>query len=269
MHITYPLIPDSKTSTTFHDAAPNIRHLRIAIQYQNHQSCATTPATTPAPTAFSNHPSITQSSHPPLVTTPSQNPTTKATTFPALPSLTALTIICPSRSPPSSLADSNIFTNLLTLRQALQSAAPPNLTRLAVENLNVDGILALRWGPFTSFGTEDEGNEDGESKGDSGRTWRGIEELDLSVLWEDESEDEDLDSVAGIEESVGEDVDEKPITGLKVLRDYVLSFAPTLTTLKLSYVFFPPAVETTAATTDSSIWSVLGPRPSEPKPILR
>ena len=96
----------------------------------------------------------------------------KAIPLPPFPRLTHLHLTAP---------DHGSFQALLSFRHALQSAHVPLLSHLTINNLSFQGILALRWGSFTSFG--DAGWTDGN-------VWHGLKELDLKLVvwWEDEAQ---------------------------------------------------------------------------------
>ncbi len=141
--------------------------------------------------------------------------------LPPLPQLKHLHLIAPTHDP---------FPALLAFRLALQSAGVPLLTHLTLTNLSFAGILALRWGAFSSF-------EDAGWTG--GNVWLGLRELEVEVRgwWvEEETVDEGLE--VDIYDGEDEGEEEREIgrrrvrrgkedwrTCTRVLHDWLHSFA--------------------------------------------
>ena len=90
--------------------------------------------------------------------------------LPAFPILNYLRVIPPTAEP---------FNSWLVFRIFLQSASMPKLKHIAIENLTLNGIVALRWGPFCSYV---------EGTWGSSRVWKGITVIELKLIpwWKNE-----------------------------------------------------------------------------------
>lgn len=147
--------------------------------------------------------------------------------LPPLPRLTHLHLIAPDHDP---------FHGLLSFRLALQHADVPLLTHLTIDNLSFDGILALRWGGFTSFG---------DASWTGGNVWQGLKELDVKVMgwWGDELQEKEQYSdedahLWDAESQKARKCKEDWRTGTRVLHDWLHSFAANtqLHTFKFEWV---------------------------------
>ena len=138
-------------------------------------------------------------------------------TLPPLPCLKCLQILAaPSTSPVSSI--------MLSLRLTLQQALLPRLIEVVLQNISISDVLALRWGPFSSFI---------ESTRTSAEMWHGIKSLDISMkLWW-ESALEETETQSRAQKRVERDARR---VGIKVLHDWLASFAGTLEKLVFEWM---------------------------------
>ncbi len=143
-------------------------------------------------------------------------------TLPLMPWLTEIRLICPSFDD---------FYPLLSFRRAIQCQDLQLLTHLEISNLRFEGILALRWGTFSSYDNSDVADT---------RIWRRLKHLDIKMVpccpavgktENIRGETADLESARLTREK------EDRRTGFKVLHDWLKSFASTghLETLKFEW----------------------------------
>ena len=143
-------------------------------------------------------------------------------TLPLMPWLTNIRLKCPN---------SNDFYPLLSFRRAIESQDLQLLTHLEIHNLTFGGILALRWGTFSSYGNSDAADT---------RIWRRLKHLDIRMFT--------CCLTVGKIENIGTEIaevrsarltreKEERRTGFKVLHDWLKSFAATnrLETLKFEW----------------------------------
>ncbi|KAL2039773.1 hypothetical protein N7G274_007632 [Stereocaulon virgatum] len=132
-------------------------------------------------------------------------------TSPSLPSFTALTNLhldCPA---PQTIQP------LLSFRQALKSPSVPALICLTISNLTLEGIKALRFGSFTTFGTSDP---------TSRQMWQRLRLLDITVVpWFGKAAKEINTSLLRVR--APPDDYETWRTGLRILHNWLESFAFT------------------------------------------
>ena len=132
-------------------------------------------------------------------------------TGPFLPSFTALTDLhldCPA---------SHTIQPLLSFRQALKSPNVPALTCLTISTLTLEGIKALRFGSFTTFGTSDPTNR---------QIWQKLRLLDITVIpWFGKAAKEMEPSLLRVRDQP--DDHETWRTGLRILHNWLESFAFT------------------------------------------
>ena len=64
------------------------------------------------------------------------------------------------------------FYPLLAFRLVLQAASVPNLSHMTISPLSLPGVMAMRWGPFTSFG---------ETEWTGAHVWRGLTRLEVGL----------------------------------------------------------------------------------------
>lgn len=129
--------------------------------------------------------------------------------LPPYPSLQYLHLNCPSEDD---------FYPLLRFRLALQSAAVPLLTHLTLSNVSLPSILALRWGSFTSFGDSDwHGTE----------VWRNLKHLDLKLLPPRQESSPRINESDDEADQRRKDEQQEWRTGIKILHDWLNSFAST------------------------------------------
>lgn len=129
--------------------------------------------------------------------------------LPAFSQLTHLHIIAPA---------SDSFEPLLAFRSFLQSLDVPVLSRISIDGLALDGIRALRWGPFTSFV---------ETDWRGAMVWRRITVLEARLLpwWSNQPR-----SSPGNKAQFGIEMERQQIekmeerAGIKILHDWVKSF---------------------------------------------
>jgi len=140
---------------------------------------------------------------------PATIPSASHVPLPPYPSLIHLRVNCPSEDP---------FYPLLNFRLALQAADIPILTHLTLFNVSLDSILALRWGSLTSFG---------ESDWHSGRVWRGIKHLDITLLPPRLDGSPRSHEVSTNEKERRREEQQEWRTGIKILHDWLNSFAST------------------------------------------
>lgn len=142
--------------------------------------------------------------------------------LPLMPWLTNIRLICPNFDD---------FYPLLSFRRAIESQDLRLLTHLEIHNLTFEGILALRWGTFSSYGDSDAAGT---------RMWRRLEHLDIKMfpcclavgkIENIRTETAELRSARLTREK------EERRTGFKVLHDWLKSFASTdhLETLKFEW----------------------------------
>jgi len=137
-----------------------------------------------------------------------------------LESLTHLHIIAPMR---------DAFYPLLAFRMALQSAAAPGLTCVTVSPLGLEGLMAMRWGPFSSFL---------ETEWMGARVWKGLTALKVGLVpWWGERDGDGGGGGGGLESERERQHArlEQWRTGVVVLHDWLASFAANqkIETLKL------------------------------------
>ena len=143
-------------------------------------------------------------------------------TLPLMPWLTDIRLKCPN---------SDDFYSLLSFRRAIESQDLKFLTHLEIHNLTFEGILALRWGTFSSYGDSDAAGT---------RIWRRLKHLDIKMfpyclavgkIENIRTETAEVKSARLIREK------EERRTGFKVLHDWLKSFASTerLETLKFEW----------------------------------
>ena len=143
-------------------------------------------------------------------------------TLPLMPWLTDIRLKCPN---------SDDFYTLLSFRRAIESQDLKLLTHLEIHNLTFEGILALRWGTFSSYG---------DSVAAGTRIWRRLKHLDIKMfpcclavgkIEKIRTETTEVKSARLIREK------EERRTGFKVLHDWLKSFASTerLETLKFEW----------------------------------
>lgn len=156
---------------------------------------------------------------------PDTLPSASSVPLPPYPSLKHLYVHCPSEDP---------FYPLLDFRLALQSAEVPLLTHLTLSNISLDCILALRWGSFTSFG---------DSAWPSARVWRGLKYLDLKLLPPRQDHSPRINESPAKAQERHQSEKQEWRTGLKILHDWLNSFASTgnttpggLETLKIEWL---------------------------------
>ncbi|KAL9098436.1 MAG: hypothetical protein Q9187_009665, partial [Circinaria calcarea] len=177
--------------------------------------------------------------------------------FNRLPNLTHLHL---HLSPPSSSSPSAALTSLIapplliSTRHALESASLPRLRSLALENLTIGGVLAFRWGPFTSLPlppsagggggvtaaavqTSGREREEGGAAADRAWTtpffWTGITALEIGLFpWWTTPYTSSPSAARSTSTSSYR-------TGIKCLHDFLSSFAPTLTSLSFSWLPLP------------------------------
>lgn len=129
--------------------------------------------------------------------------------LPAFTQLTHLHIIPPA---------SDSFEPLLAFRNFLQSLDVPVLSRISIDGLALEGIRALRWGPFSSY-------EDSDWRG--AMVWRRIVVLEARLLpwWSNQPKPS-----PGNKARCGIEVERQRIekmeerAGIKILHDWVQSF---------------------------------------------
>ena len=132
--------------------------------------------------------------------------------LPLMPWLTNIRLKCPN---------SDNFYPLLSFRLAIESQDLQLLTHLEIDNLTFEGILALRWGTFSSYGDSDAAGT---------RLWRRLKHLDIKMfpcflaIGKTNSfttETAEVKSARLTREK------EERRTGFKVLHDWLKSFAST------------------------------------------
>jgi hypothetical protein len=116
-----------------------------------------------------------------------------SSTLVAFPALTHLRVRAPS---------SDSFYPLLAFRMLLQAVDASNLTHFTVAGLPIEGVQALRWGPFSSYI---------DSDWSGSVMWRRLTSLEISLIPSTGPED-----LPGSEEGM---------QGLKILHDWLCSFA--------------------------------------------
>ncbi|MCJ1466552.1 hypothetical protein MMC07_005172 [Pseudocyphellaria aurata] len=137
------------------------------------------------------------------------HPIPEQSKLPAFPRLTHLLInSCASHS----------FEPLLAFRIFLQSADVPLLSRITIDSLTLDGIRALRWGPFSSFV---------ETGWRGSMVWRRINALEVRLLpwWSSRPRPSAVDMTmceTEAEQQQNEKLEER--SGVKILHDWVKSF---------------------------------------------
>lgn len=129
--------------------------------------------------------------------------------IPAFPRLTHLHIIPP---------DTDSFEPLLAFRLFLQSAEVPLLSRITIDGLALEGIRALRWGPFSSYV---------ETDWRGAMVWRRINVLEVRLLpwWSNQPRFPTGNKAQGgieVERQQMEKLEER--AGIKILHDWVKSF---------------------------------------------
>ena len=132
--------------------------------------------------------------------------------LPLMPWLTAIRLKCPNF---------DRFYPLLSFRRAIQSQDLQLLTHLEIYNITFEGILALRWGTFSSYGNSDAADT---------RIWCRLKHLDIKMF-------PCCLAVGKTENIRGETAELKLArltrekegrrTGFKVLHDWLKSFAST------------------------------------------
>lgn len=115
----------------------------------------------------------------------------------------------------------NTFEALVALRLFLQSAFVPRLTHVAIDTLSLQGILALRSGPFSSFFDADWG---------SGILWRRLTVLEATLVpWWRQKRPADDSTVASETNSARRRRERKEWrSGVRILHDWVGSFAKNI-----------------------------------------
>ncbi len=121
----------------------------------------------------------------------------------------------------------NEFYPLLAFRMALQAANVPNLSHMTISPLSLQGLMAMRWGPFSSFM---------ETEWTGARVWRSLTGLEVGLVpwWRDKDIDTG-DDIFGSERERQSARWEQWRTGVMVLHDWLASFAASqkIETLKL------------------------------------
>lgn len=160
-----------------------------------------------------------------------------------LEALTHLHIVAPMRE---------AFYPLLAFRRALQSAAVPELRCVTISPLGLQGLMAMRWGPFSSFG---------KTEWMGARVWRGLGALKVGLVpwWRER----DVEGGGGVFESEMERQHarwEQWRMGVMVLHDWLASFAASqkIETLKLWWYeeegLNPLLLDTLAKQKGNPIW---------------
>ena len=143
-------------------------------------------------------------------------------TLPLMPWLTDIRLKCPK---------SDDFQPLLSFRRAIESQDLQLLTHLEIHNLTFEGILALRWGTFSSYGDSDAAVT---------RIWRRLKHLDIKMfpcfLAGGKIENTTTETAEVKSARLTREKEERR-TGFKVLHDWLKSFASTdrLETLKFEW----------------------------------
>ena len=125
----------------------------------------------------------------------------------SLTSLTHLHIVAPMMDD---------FYPLLAFRMALQRAKVPNLSHVTVSPLTLPGLMAMRWGPFTSYG---------ETDWTGARVWRSLTRLEVGLVpwWRGSANDNN--KIAISERERRRTKTERWKMGVMVLHDWLASFA--------------------------------------------
>ena len=134
-----------------------------------------------------------------------------------LGSLTHLHIVAPMKEE---------FYPLLAFRMALQAAEVPELRHVTISPLTLDGLLAMRWGPFSSFV---------ETEWTGAGVWRGLSELEVGLVpWWTAGHNKSA-GISENEQEMENPATVKSRTGVMLLHDYLASFAASerIETLKI------------------------------------
>ena len=231
LKLTFPLTNVSARSlSALHSLAVRCRQLRVTF---------------PTP----QEPSTTQ----PKLVTRKALPTPRIAALPSFPHLTTLHIVCPT-------SPTTTFTTLLSFKFALHPSKFPNLTHITITNLTLPGLLALRFGPFSSFG---------HSSPDTKVVWTKLKRLGVKMVpwWQDYKHLQPLSkyNVDPIPRMESRQAEDEYRTGIKVLHDWLYNFATTGNLTKFTFAWAgtveglnPMLLDHVAARTEKK-WFAAGP----------
>ncbi|KAL8826719.1 MAG: hypothetical protein Q9191_003627 [Dirinaria sp. TL-2023a] len=150
---------------------------------------------------------------------PPPPPSLNSLALPSLPSLTKLKIVART---------DDQFEPLIAFRRILQALDLPILDSLVIEDISIQGIVAMRWGPFCSISSE--GSRDASM-------WQRITNLSLTVTpwWKAPKASQDGAETSNNTPHAHLNTEEK--AGFKILHDWLSSFSSnTLERLRFAWV---------------------------------
>ena len=124
-----------------------------------------------------------------------------------LTSLTHLDVVAPAYDD---------FYPLLAFRLVLQAASVPILRHMTISTLSVPGVMAMRWGPLTSFG---------KTEWTGAHVWRGLTSLEVGLMPWDRDHSQGAEHSPGNEEARHSAIRVQKRLGTRVLHDWLASFA--------------------------------------------